>query len=165
MCGGPLLRWEETVLHTHTQKKKTSNWLWHCGDRSLKHDVLIMLPQHCQNVTAPQHVADKGDAGGPGTLGQPIWKAAKDCGGMGEWAVNHQRQWSGATTVALRSLSTLWGCSWKDKFHTLNIQAALINIPLLTIDQLITCNLKRAAKSEKPTKNISLDPEAPLNPP
>ena len=65
--------------------------MWHGGDRSLKHDVLIMLPQHCQNVTAPQQAADKGDAGGPGTLGQSMWKAAK--GFSGAW---ESEQWTGA---------------------------------------------------------------------
>lgn len=86
MCDDPLSWWEETVLQT---QKETSNWLWPTADGSLKHDVLIMLPQHCQRAAAPQLVVDKGDVGGLGTLGQPIWKAAKDCGGQGEWAVNH----------------------------------------------------------------------------
>lgn len=130
-----------------TRTKKTPNWLWHSGDRSLKHDVLIMLPQHCQNVTAPQHVADKGDAGGPGTLGQSIWKAAKDFGGMGEFSL--QSVWcnNGRLTKSFLHFEVPLICNGKDKFHTFNIKASL----LLTNDRVITCN-KRFAKSEEPTQ-------------
>lgn len=61
-------------------QKKTSNWLWHAADSSVMHDVLMVLPQHCQQqVAAPQLVSDQGDARGLSTHGQLIWKAAKDC--------------------------------------------------------------------------------------
>lgn len=121
MCDNPLSWGEETVPQT---QKKASNWQWPTADGSLKHDVLIMLPQHCQQVAAPQLVADKGDAGGLGTLGQSIWKAAKDCGGMAEWAVNH-----GPTAVRCNNghfrKSALWSSTnlpLKDSFHTSKLQ-------------------------------------------
>lgn len=131
--AAPLLCLEETVLHA---QKKTPNRLWHGGDRSLKHDVLIMLPQQFQNVTAPQHVADKGDARGPGTLGQPIWKAVKGFGGHGRVSGEpfSHLQWSGTTTRSVFSthFELLLIRNWKQNSH--NIKA----LRLLTSDHMHT---------------------------
>lgn len=63
---------------THKKRPQTD---WRAADSSVMHDVLLVLPQHCQEqVAAPVcPVLDRGDARGLGTHGQLFWKAAKDC--------------------------------------------------------------------------------------
>lgn len=93
---------------THKKRLQTD---WRTADSSVMHDVLLVLPQHCQQqVTAPRFVSDRGDARGLGTHGQFFWKAAKNC-----WScygrVSTEPQWT-VGPVASRSNNGHFWKSW-----------------------------------------------------